>query len=356
MAIDPVRAATQTAAAPAPDVAALATHDCAACGSAARWDAAKSALVCPYCGTAAPAQLAANGAIVGEHDVARVLRAVPAAARGWDEDRVALRCQRCAAISLFEPARAGQRCEFCGAAAIVPTDASARPIRPDALLPFTIPESEALDAARRRLGRGASVISAAGVYLPYWRMTCDLYVHWHAVANLGTKEHPEYSPIDGGFSEIDDRHLVPATRGVQAELLAGIAPFPIDQLRPYDPAFLAGWIVEQYQIDLIAAGDRLCSSLAERAPWAYRKRCRAEIPERRYHGLAVTATAAITAFHHLLLPVWVVQLAHGARTVQVVVNGATGAVSSEVAWPRGLGVIAGLILILVAAGGLWLLW
>jgi hypothetical protein len=341
---------------PAAQVAALATHDCAACGSAARWDAAKGALVCPYCGTAAPAQLAADGTIVAEHDVLRLLRAIPAAARGWDDERVALRCQRCAAISLFEPARAGQRCEFCGAPAIAPAEASARPIRPDALLPFTVSESDARDAACRRLGRGASVTTVAGVYLPYWRMTCDLYVHWHAVANIGTKNNPEYSPIDGGFSEVDDSHLVPATRGVEATLLAGIAPFPLDQLRPYDPGFLAGWIVEQYQVDLVAAGDRLCANLAEKAPWAYRTRCHAEVPERRYHGLAVAATAAITAFHHLLLPVWVVQLAHGERTVQVVVNGATGAVSSEPGRRRGLGVTAGLILILSAVWGLWLLW
>jgi hypothetical protein len=54
--------------------------------------------------------------------------------------------------------------------------------------------------------------------------------------------------------------------------------------------------------------------------------------------------------------VWVVQLAHGDRTVQVVVNGATGAVSSEPGRRRGLGVTAGLILILSAVWGLWLLW
>jgi hypothetical protein len=336
-----------------PDAAAIAAHACVACGAAARWDPAKAALACPYCGTSVPAALGGGGVVVAEHDVVRILRAIPETGRDWGADRLALRCGRCGAISLFEAGRAAQRCEFCTAAAIAPIDATPRPIRPDAVLPFRVSEADAREAARRAAGRRASVTSVTGAYLPHWRLTCDLYVHWHAMANVGTKEHPDYSPIDGGFSEVDS-HLVPATKGVSADVLAGIAPFPLDELRPYDPGFVAGWVVEQYQIDLVAAGDRLCATLSERAPWTYRKRCHVEIPERRYHGLMVTATAAVTAFHHVLLPVWVVQATRGGRPRRIVVNGATGQAWTESEWPRGCGVAAAVALAL-AAGLLWIL-
>ena len=36
-----------------------------------------------------------------------------------------------------------------------------------------------------------------------------------------------------------------------------IEPFPTHELVPYDPGFLAGWVVEQYQIDLVNAAN-LC--------------------------------------------------------------------------------------------------
>jgi hypothetical protein len=39
------------------------TKSCPACGAEARWDAGKQALVCPYCGTVSPAELASDGSI-----------------------------------------------------------------------------------------------------------------------------------------------------------------------------------------------------------------------------------------------------------------------------------------------------
>ncbi|MEQ1731685.1 MAG: hypothetical protein ABL982_25210, partial [Vicinamibacterales bacterium] len=302
------------------------------------------------CGTAAPAAIAADGSIVAEHDVMRVLRAIPDERRGWAAALTAVRCQDCGAISLFEGARVAQRCDFCGAAAIVPGEAAARPIRPDAVLPFAVADADARDAARRWLGRGSSITTVAGVYVPYWRLTCDLYVHWHASADFGTKNSPQYEPVDGGFSEIDTGQLVPATRGVSEVALAAIAPFPLEQLRPYDPGFVSGWIVEQYQVDLVAAGDRVCAALAAAAPFAYRKRCGHEVPQRRYSGLAVTATAAVTAFHHLLLPVWVVQAVKSGRPVQVVVNGATGTIAGDGhdTWTAAI-VLAAMALVAAAA-------
>ena len=71
----------------APEVAALDKHHCPGCGAEAHWNAAKQALVCPYCGTVSPATLASDGPLVQEHDLALALRAIPDAGRGWEKDR-----------------------------------------------------------------------------------------------------------------------------------------------------------------------------------------------------------------------------------------------------------------------------
>ena len=47
---------------------------CPACGGEARWDPARTALVCPYCGTVSPAELSASGGEIQEHDLATALR------------------------------------------------------------------------------------------------------------------------------------------------------------------------------------------------------------------------------------------------------------------------------------------
>src|SRR5690348_4692250 len=102
------------------EVTALKKYHCPACGAEAQWNAAKQALVCPYCGTVSPAELnMATGEIV-EHDLVSALRDYAQDRRGWKTDRIAVRCQSCQAISVFEPGRVAQRCDFCGSSSIVP--------------------------------------------------------------------------------------------------------------------------------------------------------------------------------------------------------------------------------------------
>ncbi len=68
--------------APPPEVSALDKHSCPGCGAEAHWNPAKQALVCPYCGTVSPMELASDGSLVKEHDLALALRAIPDSLRG----------------------------------------------------------------------------------------------------------------------------------------------------------------------------------------------------------------------------------------------------------------------------------
>ena len=55
-----------------------------------------------------------------------------------------MKCQSCNAISVFEPSRVAQRCEFCGSPSIVPYQETRDAITPESLLPVK------LDAPRVR--------------------------------------------------------------------------------------------------------------------------------------------------------------------------------------------------------------
>ena len=127
--------------APKPDDAltASAKYHCAACGAEAVWTPSKQALVCAFCGTVSPAQLAADGSGIREHDLAEALRATGDDRRGWAAEKVSVRCQSCQAISVLDPTRAAQRCEFCGSAQVVPYEQIKAPIRPESLLPCKVP-------------------------------------------------------------------------------------------------------------------------------------------------------------------------------------------------------------------------
>lgn len=334
------------------EAVALGARACPACGADAEWNPGRQALVCPYCGTASPAAMADTGRVIREHDLAEALRAIPASRRGWDADRRAVQCQSCRAISLFEPARVAQRCDFCGSPAIIPYEATRAPIVPESVLPFRVTESAVREAMRRwygsrwfapdRLKRAALTDTLHGLYVPYWTFDARVRARWHAEAghyHYVTESYRDSSgrlqerrtrrirwePVSGELAHVFDDELVPATRGLHADLLRRIEPFPTADLVPYDPAYVSGWAVEQYQIDLVAAAARSRAQMDEKL----RALCAAQVPGDTFRNLRVEADYSGQTFKHILAPVWILSYTYGARSYQVLVNGFTGTIAGE---------------------------
>jgi hypothetical protein len=332
-------------------VSALDEHHCPACGAHAHWNAARQALVCPYCGTVSPAELSSDGTLVKEHDLALALRAIPDTQRGWELDRTSVQCQSCQAISLFDATRVAQRCEFCGSPAIVPYAKTRNVIYPESLLPFAVSEGQVRESIRRwyasrwfapnRLKHAALTDRVGGIYLPYWTFDARVHARWTAeaghyyyetrtVTRNGRRETVQerrvrWVPAAGELDTVFDDELVPATQGIHAALLRAIEPFPTADLRPYDRGYVSGWVVEQYQLDLIAAAERSRAAMDAKV----RARCAGDVPGDTYRNLDVAATYRDQTFKHTLLPVWLLHYDYGHKSYQVVVNGVTGAIAGE---------------------------
>src|SRR5262245_54217311 len=174
----------------APELRALKKFACPACGADARWEPARQALVCPYCSMVAPAKLASDGSLIEESDLVSALRQLTPEQRGWQVATKSVRCQNCNAISVLEPKRVAQRCEFCGSPAIVPIEEQQAPIRPSSLLAFVIPDTQVREQVRRwyktrwfapnRLKSHAMTDTLQGVYLPYWTFDAQVNAEWTA--------------------------------------------------------------------------------------------------------------------------------------------------------------------------------
>ena len=128
--LDPLDSACSRSAEPQPrrsepiastvaDISALDKYPCAACGAQAQWNPAKQLLVCPFCGTAAPFTVDAATGAIEELDLAKALREMPDEERGWQAEKRTVQCQSCKAVSVFDPERVGQNCDFCGSPALV---------------------------------------------------------------------------------------------------------------------------------------------------------------------------------------------------------------------------------------------
>src|SRR4029078_11604526 len=112
---------------------ALEKHPCPACGAQAEWNPGKQKLVCPFCGTESPYKVTAAGEIE-EIDLVRALREIPDEDRGWRTEEATVQCRSGKAVSVFDPQRVGQRCEFCGSPELVDYEEIKAPIRPQSVL------------------------------------------------------------------------------------------------------------------------------------------------------------------------------------------------------------------------------
>ena len=338
--------------APAPELTAQQKYSCPACGAEAIWNPAKQALVCPFCGTASPARFDEDSGRIVEHELVAALRAVAEGRRGWQIEKRYVRCQSCRAISVLDPARQAQRCDFCGSAQLVPYEQSNGSIGPESLLPFKLSEEQARDRIRSWYGklwfapgalkRRALTDTVKGIYLPYWTFDARVDAAWTAEAGhyYYTSEtytdgagrtqsrqvqHVRWEPAAGRLQHFFDDDLVCASVGVHPELLRGIEPFPTSELKPYDPGYVAGWAVERYQIDLIAAARASREAMDAKL----RQMCAAQIGGDTYRNLQVQASYSSQTFKHILAPVWLLSYSYGAKVFQAVLNGFTGAIRGE---------------------------
>jgi ribosomal protein S27E len=348
---------------------------CPACGAEAVWTPAKQAIICPYCGNTSPAQveLTATGEeIIKEHDLVAALRSIPDDQRGWQAQKTSVRCQSCEAISVFDPERVAQRCDFCGSSALVPYEEIKEAFRPESLLPMKLAETEVRESIRKWYGRlfwapnklknKAMTDQVHGLYIPYWTFDAQVHANWTADSGDHYWDTESYTdaqgkrqtrrvrktrwyPSRGSLNHFFNDELVPASRGVHPKMLRKVEPYPTNELAPYKPGFLSGWVVERYQIDLVAAAQHARQQMDAQL----RRMCAAQVPGDTHRNLQVYPNYSGQTFKHILVPLWLLTYAYRRKAYQVVINGYTGAIAGE--YPKSwVKILIAVLLALIAAG------
>ncbi len=337
------------------EVSALRKHPCTECGGDAEWDASKKALACPFCGTILPWTdgETAFGAAIVEHALETALAAAPAEAHSAGDEKKSVKCESCRAISMFDADRAAQRCDFCGSPAIVPLENQSDTITPESLLPAAIANTQVRDQLREwyrsrwwapnKLKSAALTDTLHGIYLPYWTFDAQVDADWTAESgyyyyvtetyrdsNGKTQSrqvrHTRWEDSAGSLSHFFDDDAVPGTVGVHNTLLRKVEPFPTTtDLKPYDPAYVRGWTVECYQVDLLQAS----ATSQQQMDAVIEQLCAREVPGDTHRNLSVSSVYQDRTFKHILVPVWLTTYTYGAKSYQVVVNGYTGKMAGE---------------------------
>ena len=283
-------------------------------------------------------------------------------------DKRTVQCQSCKAVSVFDPQRVGQNCDFCGSPALIDYNEIKAPIRPQSLLPFKVTEGQVREQIRRwyaskwlapnTLKRRAMVDRVHGVYIPYWTFDAHAVCPWRADAghyyyttetyrdNQGRTQtrqvrHTRWEPASGEVRHFFDDEPIPGTQGVSQALLQQVQPFPTRELVPYDTAYLSGFVVEHYQVVLVDAAQRSQQAMTEQL----RAMSAAQVPGDTYRNLQIHPSFSGQTFKHILVPIWLLTYDFKAKPYQVVVNGYTGQMAGD--YPKSFWKIALLVLLAI---------
>jgi hypothetical protein len=111
--------------------------------------------------------------------------------------------------------------------------------------------------------------------------------------------------------------LIAATKAVKESRLNALQPWDLEALCPYEPAYLAGFKAQRYQIELPEGFEKIQQDV------------RKNIGGDEQRVDSVQTEHSNVTFRHLLLPVWIGAYRFQGKVYQVVVNARTGDVQGE---------------------------
>ena len=342
---------------------------CPNCGSPeVGYSAEKFALHCEYCGYTRDLPREKDNVVERPLRDSYSLRDVP---KGLEISLTEIHCNSCGSDLAIPKGQVNITCPFCGSTSVNESAQSERVIQPSGILPFTVPQEEAVEKFKNWIGAGwfrpgnlsrlARIQRVVGVYLPFW--TYDAYTESQWTADAGyyyyetqkvrgpdgriqtrTIQKVRWRPARGYYEHFFDDVLICSSHGIQQSLAERIYPFHLDHIVNYDSQYLLGWETELYQKN-IREGFDIADQIMDRH---IRSACASQIPGDTYRNLRVHTEKDGITFKHILLPIWIAGYTYKSKVYQFVVNGQTGKIAGYKpwSWPKIIAAIClGLILI-----------
>ncbi len=240
-------------------------------------------------------------------------------------------CEGCGASFVLAPDVLSCQCSYCGSAHVLEMPKTRQMIPPEGVIPFAVTREQAQQALRRWLDeenvRQVRVFSLRGLYLPAWTfdMSGEIRQVTEVLVSRGSSSLPQKLVRDGTHLVHEDDLLVLATEKLTIDLVEKeMDNFLLDDLRPFDHAYLADWPAEVYQVSVADASLVARRNMLENARRALETR----------RGLALNAqlqTSGVTveSFKLILLPLWIARYRQRESVYHVVINGQTGQVRAQ---------------------------
>lgn len=323
------------------------TFPCPGCGSMLEYDPGQGQLLCPSCGNSVPIPVD-HTAVIMEYPLSHAEQMAPT---DWSSSTTTVTCSGCGTKTIVPVDSGTAECPFCGSKTLVRDD-EAKTIRPESLIPFKVDKKGALTLFQTWISKKWFAPKAArnikradklhGVYVPYWTFdsqtdynwsaeagTYYYVTEWRTVTGQDGKSRQEavqvrktrWRTVFGHGARFFDDVPVNASRHESRRHMERL-DFSFEQLIPYRPEFLLGFLAERYSVTVTEGFDMACETMRS----ALRQDVRQSIVADEVRNVQVDARFLDVRFKHLLAPIWISSFAFGKKTYRFVINGQTGKV------------------------------
>ncbi len=248
-------------------------------------------------------------------------------------------CGHCGAEIIIHGTEASSRCVYCGSSAVV-FSRIAKERKPDAIIPFSISQEDAVETVRDALSkqllipkeiREFSAENVRGIYLPYWIVDAEFTDA--AVVNGKRQKADCYYGVCG---KLELYNLpVCACTALSEQHITKLEPYDMSKLIPFDEDYLLGFCSNISDLSFGGLRDRV----RQRGRYYFNKQAINACPGDADKEVIADKSCLVTDYGRMkyaFLPAWFVSFDYNGKHHTVLVNGQTGKVICGLPWRRKL--------------------
>lgn len=326
-------------------------YKCPACGGAMEFDSASQKLKCPYCDTEIGIEEYQSSS--GEQEGTEEASWEAVGDGRWQEGetdgmRVYV-CESCGGEIIAEETTGATACPYCGNKVVMKGQFSGD-LRPDYIIPFKLDKKAAKAAYQKHLTGKTfmpgifreenHIDEIKGVYIPFWLFDADVYANIRYKAERvkvwekGDTEYTEHEIFDVFRSgKIAFQHIpTDGSRKMDDTLMESIEPYDFKDAVPFQPAYLAGYLADRYDVNMEERFCRATERMKKSAEDVFRDTVQG-------YSSVTTENSQIrmenSRYLYALYPVWLLSTTWRGDNYLFAMNGQTGKMVGDLPFESG---------------------
>jgi len=327
------------------------TYQCPSCGSYLRFRPELQKWKCDSCDSEYDEETLLKKAAehAREHAHAQTAEQAEGAAQ------VIYHCPSCGSAVMTDETTVATHCYYCHNPVVLEGKLTAD-LRPEKALPFTISKEMAVERFMQWVGKKRfvptgffareQVKNIQGVYYPHFVTDCEVDGSYEGEGrNTSVAQTPQYTVTTTQHfkfkrrADISFKRLMrPALKATDRKLSDGIHPFPLEEMKPFSGAYLAGFLAERRDIDQEEATADIQEELSD-----YIRPLLSPTLNYMSHSGSTEAKLKHKHSQYVLLPTWVISYHREGDKAPYyfAMNGCTGTVCGKLPISKGKLLLSG---------------